>query len=81
MRPPGIEPRPTDSESDMLTTLPSMHMALTSDQACIFNCDTDKNKNNKKKDAEPKPSLGAFGPSNYLVTSLQYHHPFPLIIA
>ena len=55
MRPPGIEPEPTDSDSDMLTTLPSMHMALTRDQACIFlKCDTDKNKNNKKKkDAAP----------------------------
>ena len=31
--PPGIEPRLTDSESDMLTTLPLMHMALTRDQA------------------------------------------------
>ena len=49
MRPPGIESRPTDSDSDVLTTLPSMHMALTRDQACIFKCDTDKNKNNKKK--------------------------------
>ena len=52
MRPPGIKPGPTDSESDVLTTLPSMHMALTHDQAqmhandsCIFKCDTDKNKN------------------------------------
>ena len=33
MRPPGIEPEPTDSESDVLTTPPSMHMALTRDQA------------------------------------------------
>ena len=33
MRPPEIEPKPTDSESDVLTTLPSMHMALTRDQA------------------------------------------------
>ena len=33
MRPPGIEPGPTDSESDVLTTLPSMHMALTGDKA------------------------------------------------
>ena len=33
MPPPGIEPRPTDSESDLLTTLPSMYMALTRDQA------------------------------------------------
>ena len=56
MRPPGIEPRPTDSESDVLTTPPSMNMALTRDQAqtnandsCIFKCDTDKNKNNEKK--------------------------------
>ena len=62
MCPPGIEPGPTDSESDVLT-LPSMHTALTCDQAqtrandsCIFKCDTDKNKNsNNKKDAVPKP--------------------------
>ena len=33
LRPPGIEPWPTDSESDVLTILPSMHMALTRDQA------------------------------------------------
>ena len=33
MRPPASKLRPTDSESDMLTTLPSMHMALTHDQA------------------------------------------------
>ena len=33
MRPPGIEPEPTDSESDVLTTPPSMHIALTRDQA------------------------------------------------
>ena len=33
MRPPKIEPEPTYSESDVLTTLPSMHMALTRDQA------------------------------------------------
>ena len=33
LRPPGIEPGPTDSESDVLTTLPSIHMALTRDQA------------------------------------------------
>ena len=33
MRPPGIEPGLTDSESDVLTTLPSMHMALTRDRA------------------------------------------------
>ena len=31
--PPGIEPGPTDSESNVLTTLPSMYMALTRDQA------------------------------------------------
>ena len=56
MRPSGIEPGPTDSESDMLTTLPSMHMVLTRDQAQthandsrIIMCDTDKNKNNKKR--------------------------------
>ena len=53
MRPPGIEPRPTNSESDVLTTPPSMHMDSARDQAqthandsCIFKCDTD---NNKKK--------------------------------
>ena len=33
MRPPGIEPGPNDSESDVLTTPPSMHMALTRNQA------------------------------------------------
>ena len=33
VRPPGIEPGPTDSESDVLPILPSMHMALTCDQA------------------------------------------------
>ena len=33
LHPPGIEPGPTDSESDMLTTLPSMHMALIRNQA------------------------------------------------
>ena len=32
MRPPRIEPGPTDSESDVLTTPPSMHMDLTRDQ-------------------------------------------------
>ena len=32
LRPPGIKPRPTDSESDVLTTLPSMYMAFTRDQ-------------------------------------------------
>ena len=60
MRPPGIEPAPTDSESDVLTTPPSMHIALTRDQAqtpandsYIFKCDTDNN--NKNKDAAPKP--------------------------
>ena len=31
MHPLGIEPGPTDSESDVLTTLLSMHMALTHD--------------------------------------------------
>ena len=62
MRPPGIKPGPTDSESDVLTTPPLMHMALTRDQAqmhandsCIFKYNNDKNKNNKKKDARPKP--------------------------
>ena len=56
MRPPGNKPRPTDSESDVLTTLLSMHMDLTRDQAqthangsCIFKCDIDKNKNNNNK--------------------------------
>ena len=55
MRPPGIEPGPNDSESDVLTTPPSMHMAFKRDQvydSCIFKCDTD---NNKKEDAAPKP--------------------------
>ena len=33
IRPPGIELGPTDSESDVLTTRPSMQMALTRDQA------------------------------------------------
>ena len=33
LHPQGIEPRPNDSESDMLSTQPSMHMALTHDQA------------------------------------------------
>ena len=33
LRSSGIEPGPTDSESDVLTTVPSMHMALTRDQA------------------------------------------------
>ena len=58
MHPPGIDPRPTDSESDVLTNPPSMHMAMTRDQAQTHandSCDTDKNKNNKKKDAAPKP--------------------------
>ena len=57
MGPPGIEPGPTDSESDMLITPPSMHMDLTRDQAqthandsCIFKCDTDNNK--KRRSAE-----------------------------
>ena len=31
--PQGIEPGPADSGSDVLTTLPSMHMALSRDQA------------------------------------------------
>ena len=59
MHPLGIEPGPTDSESNMLTTLPSMHMALTRDQAqmhaneaCIFKRDTDKN---KEKTQRQKP--------------------------
>ena len=33
LRPPVIEPGPTDSEADVLTSLPSMHTALTRDQA------------------------------------------------
>ena len=52
MRPPGIDPRPNDSETDVLTTPPSMHMALSRDQVQTHandSCDTDKNKNNKKK--------------------------------
>ena len=43
LRPLGVEPGPTDSESDVLTTRPSIHMALTRDQpkthaieACIL---------------------------------------------
>ena len=51
LRPPEIETGPTDSESDMLTTLPSMHMELIRDQAqntcdCGFHINRDKEKNN-----------------------------------
>ena len=53
LRPPVIEPRSTESEPDVLTTLPSMHMELTRDQAqntCDWglhiNRDKDKNLKN-----------------------------------
>ena len=67
MRPTGIEPGPTDSESYVLTTPPSMHMALTCDQAqthandsCIFKCNTDNNKKKKtqRRKLNSAPSAG-----------------------